>query len=208
MSTISPAEGPALTLFPKSRRAILGLLYSHPDEAYYLRQIIELTGLAVGQVQRELKLLSASGVLTRTQQGRHIYFRANTNCPIYTELRGIVRKTMGAVVVIARALEPLADRIRAAFIFGSVARAEETRASDIDVMVIGEATFAEVADAVRSAERSIGREINVTVYPVEELGAKVAAGHHFLEQVLSSEKLFVVGDEDELAALLEQPVDS
>ncbi len=208
MSTESITDDPVRTLFPRSRRATLGLLYSHPDEAYYLRQIVELTGLAVGQIQRELKLLSGSGVLTRTAQGRHIYFQANGKCPIYDELRGIVRKTMGAAVVIGEALETLSDRIRAAFIFGSVARAEEIRGSDIDLMVVGDVAFADVAEAVREAERIICREINVTVYPGEELASKVRAGHHFLEQVLSGEKLFLVGDERELAALLEQPVDS
>jgi predicted nucleotidyltransferase len=208
MSTTSLTEDLAKTLFPKSRRAILGLLYSHPDEAYYLRQIVDLTGLAVGQVQRELNLLAGAGILTRTRQGRHIYFKVDDKCPVYSELRGIVRKTMGAGTVIGKALEKLSDRIRSAFIYGSVARAEEGRTSDIDVMVVGDATFAEVADAVRSAEHSIGREVNVTVYPVDELAVKVHAGHHFLKQVLSSDKLFLIGDEHELTALLEQSVDS
>ena len=49
------ADGLATALFPESRRAILGLLYSHPDEAFYLRQIVDLAGLAMGQAQRELQ---------------------------------------------------------------------------------------------------------------------------------------------------------
>ena len=99
-------------------------------------------------------------------------------------------------------------RLKFSFIFGSVARAEEDRESDIDLMVIGDASFSEVSEAIRSAEHSLSREINVAVYPVEELVNKIRAGHHFLKQVMSSEKLFLMGDQYELTALLAQPVDS
>jgi predicted nucleotidyltransferase len=198
----------AVALFPGSRRAILGLLFSHPDEAFYLRQIVDLAGLAVGQTQRELKRLTGCGIVTRSEQGRHVYFRANDKCPIFDELRGIVAKTTGAVVAIGGALEPLVDRIRLAFVFGSVARGEETRASDIDVMVIGEASFAELANAVHPVERSLRREVNLTVYPVREFRTKTREGHSFLTRVVSGKKVFMVGGEHELGALLAEPVDS
>ncbi len=208
MSTQVIAVGPASALFPKTRRAVLGLLYSHPGETFYLRQIVDLTGLAVGQVQRELKLLSGTGILTRTEQGRHVYFRANDKCAIFEELRAIVTKTMGAAAVIGESLKNLDDQIRVAFVFGSVARGEETNTSDLDLMVIGDITFAEAAVVVRSAEQQIRREINLSVYPVDEYRSKTLDNHYFLRQVLSQEKLFIVGDQHELESLLEQPVDS
>lgn len=198
----------ATTLFPESRRAILGLLFSHPDEAFYLRQVVDLAGLAVGQTQRELKRLTAAGIVERSEQGRHVYFRANRVCPIYDELRGIAVKTTGAVAVIEAALAPLADRIVVAFVFGSVARGEENRASDIDLMVIGDASFAEVSRAVLAAERTLRREINLVVYPVREFQAKARQGHSFVARVIVGGKLFVGGSARELDALLEEPVDS
>jgi predicted nucleotidyltransferase len=195
-------------LFPQSRRAILDLLYSHPDEAFYLRQIVDLAGLAVGQTQRELRRLAACGIVERSEQGRHVYFKANGQCPIFDELRGIVAKTTGAVVAIRSALGPLSDRIEVAFMFGSVARGDETRASDVDVMVLGRASFAETAAAVRTAERRLRREVNLTVYPVGEFRAKAEQGHSFLTRVINGKKVFIVGSEDELGALLAKPVDS
>ncbi len=207
MGTGSPADL-AAALLPPSRQAILGLLFSHPDEAFYLRQIVDLAGLAVGQTQRELKRLTASGIIGRSEQGRHVYFKANASCPIYEELRGIVVKTTGAAVSIRAALEPLADRIRLAFVFGSVARGDQTRASDIDVMVIGDASFPELATAVRGAERSLRREINLSVYPARELVTKLRQGHSFVAQVIEGKKVFLVGNQHELDALLAEPVGS
>jgi predicted nucleotidyltransferase len=208
MSTHKLTDDLAAALFPGSRRAILGLLYSHPDEAFYLRQIVDLAGLAVGQTQRELKRLTGCGILERSERGRHVYFQANEKCPIYDELREIVAKTTGASAAITRALEPLADRITLAFIFGSVARSEETRASDVDLMVIGEVSLTELGSAIRAAERALRREVNLTVYPVREFTTKARHGHSFLTRVIDGEKLFVMGGEDELDALLAKPVDS
>jgi len=204
MSTHPVIDGPVMALFPRTRRAVLGLLYSHPDESFYLRQIIEITGLAVGQVQREVRVLNDAGVISRFEKDRHVYFRANEDCPVFDELRSIVRKTMGVAPAIKNALDPLSSRIEVAFVYGSVARGSETSVSDLDLMVIGHATFADVAEAVRGAEHRLRREINLSVYPPVELHQKYVSGHHFVRQVVDHEKLFVIGDERELAALLQQ----
>ncbi len=198
----------ASALLPKSRRAVLGLLYGRPDRAFYLREVIRLTGLGVGHVQRELTRLAGAGIILRREQGRHVYFQANEQCPIYTELRGIVTKTVGAVAVLREALAPVADRIVVAFIYGSVARGDEKQASDLDVMVIGDVTFAEVVDAIRTAEPKLHRNIHATVYPVDEFTRKLAARHHFLTTVTKCDKVFVVGGIDESKRLFEQSLDS
>jgi predicted nucleotidyltransferase len=208
MRSMQIGDRVASSLFPKSRRAVLGLLYGQPDRAFYLREVVDLTGLGVGHVQRELKRLAEAGIIVRSEQGRHVYFQANEHCPVYAELRGIVTKTVGAVAVVREALAPLADRIVAAYVYGSVARGEEQQASDLDVMIIGDVTFSEVVDAVRTAEPKLHRNINPTVYPVDEFSQKLAARHHFITTVMQRDKVFVVGDEDEFRRLFEQPLDS
>ncbi len=195
-------------LFPKTRRAVLGLLYSHPDESFYLREIAELTGLAVGQVQRELGVLTTTGVLVRFERGRHVYFQADPRCPIYDELRGIITKTMGVVDVLRTAFADLASTIDIAFIYGSIARSQENAASDLDLMVIGDVTFAEVSIAASTAEQRLRREVNPTVYPRQEVRSKYRHGHQFITLVMQGEKLFIIGDSCELGAILEEPVDS
>lgn len=202
MGTIHWDDSVARALFSRSRIAVLGLLFSQPDRSFYLRQIVDLTGLGTGQVQRELKRLSNAGVLRRFEQGRHVYFQANDGCPVYDELRSFVTKTVGAVDVLRASLRSVSDRIPVAFIYGSVARGHERQESDLDLLVIGGVEFREVIEALSEAQEQIQRQIHVTVYPLLEFRTKVAAGHHFLSSVLVAEKLFVIGDENELRELL------
>jgi predicted nucleotidyltransferase len=174
MGTIVPLMGTnrakllSESLFGPVRRAVLTLLYSHPDEAFYVRQITRAAGVGHGAVQREVGQLTDSGILARSVRGRQVYFQANPQCPIFQELRSLVVKTAGAAEVLRGALAPLAKRIGTAFIYGSLARGEEGARSDVDVMVIGETTFDEVLEALRPVEAQLGRETNPTVYSAAE----------------------------------------
>jgi predicted nucleotidyltransferase len=165
-------------------------------------RIIQAVGLGSGAMQRDLERLSRSGLLTRTVEGRQVYFQANRQCPIFAELHSIVRKTFGAAQAIKEALESIADRIRIAFVFGSVAAGTETAASDVDVMVVGDnLSLTDVVSAIAEAQREIGREINPSVYPAGEFCRKLAEGRHFLSNVVAGQKVFLIGDERELTRL-------
>ena len=201
MGTGMNTESLTTVLFSKTRRAVLGLILSHPDRAFYLREIVKLTGLGIGQLQREFEQLNAAGIIRRFEQGRHVYFQADQNCPVYDELRGIIRKTVGVADELRRALVPLRERIVVAFIFGSIARGDENSGSDLDVMIIGDVTLSEVVEAVRGSEDTLLRPVNPSVYPVKEFTAKLVAKQHFLTRVMASEKLLLIGDEHDLATL-------
>jgi len=201
MSTSGNSSNLSASLFGKTRRAVLSLLYSQADEAFYLRQIARAAGGGLGAVQRELRQLSDAGIIQRTAKGRQVYYQANPKCPIFPELKSLMVKTAGVGDILRSALAPLVDRIAVAFIYGSIAHGEEYRDSDVDVLIIGNATFAEVVDALSPAQETLGREINPTVYPPTEFESKVAEGHHFLKSVLSEGKIYLIGDEDQLARL-------
>lgn len=194
-------SGGSPPLFSKTRQALLALLYSRADEAHLQESLIQLAALGRGTVQRELEFLARAGIVRRTVRGRQVYFQANPESPIYAELRGLVVKTAGVADVLRTALAPLAERIQVAFIYGSVARGKERRASDVDVMVIGEVSFAETSEALGGAQKSIGREVNPSVYAPADFRAKLAARHHFLRSVLKGDKIFLIGDDRELARL-------
>lgn len=163
MSTAPYKEDISQTLFGKTRRAVLSLLYSHVDEAFYLRQIVRVAGVGLGAVQRELKLLSDAGIIQRIVRGRQVYYQANPQCPVFGELKALVIKTVGIAAIVQAALAPLADRIRIAGIYGSIARSEEHRGSDVDLSVVGKVTFAEIVSALDQAQKTINREIATNV---------------------------------------------
>jgi len=194
-------------LFPRSRRAVLGILYGNPDRAYYLREIIRLAGLGTGQIQRELARLSEAGIIRRFKQGRHVYFQASPSCPAYEEIRSLVVKSVGAVPVVRSALESLEDRIRLALIFGSVARGEEGSASDLDLLVVGDLSFRDLVEALSAAESTLRREIHLTLFSESEFRQRLSSKDHFLDSVLGEERLLVVGVEDELELLLAESMD-
>lgn len=206
MSSTIVTDPLAAALFSKNRQAVLGLLYGHPDEQFYLRQIVRAAGGGVGAIQRELRELTAAGIVRRLERGRQVYFQANHDCPVFEELRAVVRKTAGTAAVLRGALAALGEAVQLAFVFGSVAAGSERQASDLDLLVVGTASFADVVGALSTAQTQLRREINPAVYPPTEFRSKLAAGHHFLRSVLAGPKVFVIGGERELAELAEQPL--
>jgi uncharacterized protein len=201
MSTAFAGSELSAALFGQTRRAILALLYGHPDQSYYLRQLVRSAGLGLGAAQREVKRLSDAGIIRRTVSGHQVFYQADPDCPIFSELKGLMVKTTAVADVLRAALAPLAAEIRLAFIYGSVAKLAQRNRSDVDVMVVGESAFGEVVSALGAAQDTLAREINPTVYSPAEFRSKLKAGHHFLTAVLEGEKVFVIGDEHELARL-------
>jgi predicted nucleotidyltransferase len=188
-------------LFGRTRQKVLELLFGHPDESFYLREVARRTGQALGAVQRELAQLTAAGILNRERQGNQVRFRVNRHCPVYPELKALVTKTMGVADVLREALRPLADRIGLAFVFGSFVRGEQHRDSDVDVMVVGDVSFGEVCEALHPVEERLGREVNPTVYPPAEFFQKMNDGHYFIQRVLNDPVIFLIGGRDELGRL-------
>jgi predicted nucleotidyltransferase len=177
---------------------VLALLLLHPEESTHVREIARAIGKAPGTLLRELNALAAAGVLVRKPLGNQVHFQANPACPIYEDLRGILKKTVGVAEVLREALAPLGPKIRAAFVYGSVARGEERPGSDLDLMVVGEARFADVVAALAPAQETLRREVNPNLYPALEFRKKLAARDPFLGRVLAERKIFIVGGEDDL----------
>lgn len=191
----------AAVLFPGYRRSVLGLLFLRPDESFHGREIARRTGLPAGTVTRELRRLADVGLLERQSRGNQIVYRANRKSPVFEEVAGILRKTSGLADELARALAPLSDRIRVAFVFGSMASGAQQEGSDIDIIVIGELDFGTVVDTLYPFQKQLNREINAKVFAPGEWRAKVKAKSAFTTDVLKKAKVFLAGNEDELARL-------
>ena len=162
----------AEALFGQTKRRVLALLFGRPETAFYLREIARETGSGTGAVQRELAQLVNAGLIRRSRRGQHVYFNADPTSPVFDEMRSLLAKTAGLADVLRTALVGLPNdkaRIDAAFVYGSVAAGRQTSASDIDLMIIGHVKLADLIPTLRPIEDRLGREINPTVYPPEEL---------------------------------------
>ena len=191
----------ASVLLPEYRRRVLGLLLLRPEEALHGREIARRTGLAAGTVTRELTKLAEVGLLNREKRGNQQVYSANITGPIFSELASILRKTSGLADVLAQALQPAAKQLQIAFVFGSMAQGRETAGSDVDLMLIGDLSFAYAVELLHPAQASLGREVNPSVFNGAEFKAK-ASNEPFLRNVLAKPKIFVIGNDDEFAKLI------
>jgi predicted nucleotidyltransferase len=185
-------------LFGAYRRRILGLLLLHPDQSFYVREIARLTAVPAGSLHRELTALTAAGLLTRSLAGNQVRYQAARACPIFEELAGIFRKTAGLADVLREALEPLGRAVRLAFVFGSVAQGTERATSDVDVMVVGSASFPRIVEALAPAAEKLRRDVNPVVMAPATFRTKLKARDRFVSRIAREPRIVLLGDDSEL----------
>jgi predicted nucleotidyltransferase len=176
---------------------VLGTLLLQPDKSLHVREIARLTGANAGSLHRELRKLAELGVLTRSQTGRQVNYRANTACSVYEELAGLLRKTSGMADVLRSALLPLTGQIDTAFVYGSMASGKTHAPSDVDVMIVGSLGFVEAVIALEPAQQGLGREVNPTVFSCEEFDRRRHKNGDFVAMVMEQPKIWLIGETDE-----------
>ncbi len=187
-------------LFSGTQQRVLAWLFGQPERSFYATELIGLAGAGSGAVQRELARLSQSGLVTARAVGNQKHYQANPEAPIYAELCGIVRKTVGLAEPLREALAPLAARIRAAFVYGSIAKREDTASSDIDLMLISDdLAYPDLYAALEAVSRRLGRTVNPTIHTPQELARRIKRNEAFTTRVLAQPKLWLIGGEDALA---------
>ena len=184
-------------LFTTTQQRVLALLFGQPYRSFFTSELIKLTGSGSGAVQRELQRLASSRLVNVTSIGTQKHYQANSASPVYHELIGIVRKTVALVEPIQQALEPLADRITLAILYGSVAQGRDTADSDIDLLVVADAMMLEdLYAALAPVESSLDRKVSPALYTVSEFDTRRSNKHSFLMRVLEGEHLVLIGRED------------
>lgn len=188
-------------LFSTIQQRVLAYLFGQPERSFFATELIKLAGGGSGAVQRELARLSESGLVVVTRLGTQKHYQANPKSPIFTELCAITRKTVGLAEPLREALAPLAKRIAAAFVYGSVAKRRDTAASDIDLMVVSDSLgYADLFAVLEHASARLGRKVNPTVYSARELAKRLKQGNAFITRVVAQPKVWLIGGEDDLAA--------
>jgi predicted nucleotidyltransferase len=196
-----PATTIGEALFTKTQQRVLGLLYGKPGQSFYTNEIVRLADMGRGTISRELERLVSAGLLVVTREGNQHHYRANPDNPVYQEVLAIVRKTFGVADVIQAELQPVYEQIDLAFIYGSIARGEDTSSSDIDLLVVTEyLAYADLMAALADAEKMLGRPINPSVYTAEQIKKKLEQENAFLTRLMEQPKIWVKGDEDDIRA--------
>jgi uncharacterized protein len=188
-------------LFTTTQQKVLGLLYSRPEKTFYTKEILRMTGMGVATIKRELDRMLASGIISMIRIGNQHHYQANEGCPIYSELLGIVRKTFGISDIIKNALMILDNQIVFSFIYGSIAKGEETTASDIDILLIADGlAYADVMAQLMDAEQLLGRPVNPSIYTLGQIKEKLQQNNAFISRVMEQPKIWLKGSEDDIRA--------
>jgi predicted nucleotidyltransferase len=184
-------------LFPKVRQRVLAVLFAAPDRSFYTNEVIGLAQSGAGAVQRELAGLADAGLLTVRKLGNQKHFQANPASPVFAELRGLVLKTMGLADVLRAALAPLAPQIERAFVFGSIAKQQDTAASDVDLLVVSDTLgYGDVFGALESASQTLGRTVNPALYTADDFHARLQGDNAFINRVMQQPKIWLIGQEE------------
>ena len=192
---ISNISNLADALFPKVRQRVLAVLFGQPDRSFYANEVIALAQSGTGAVQRELADMAQVGLITVTKVGNQKHFQANTQSPVYTELRGLVLKTVGLADVLRSALAPLVNRIDTAFVYGSMANQQDTAQSDVDVLLVSTTLrYADVFGALESASQKFKRNINPTLYTPDEFAQRLDQDQAFITRVMQQPKIWLIGE--------------
>lgn len=167
-----PHASIATKLFGMTRTRVLALLFCNSDRTFHFREIARSSGTSPGAIQRELKLLLQTGLLLKQRIGNQVHYQANSSSPLFQEIKALMIKTAGLADVLGNALRDFQERVCVAFLFGSLVKGNETPDSDVDVMIIGDVSFSEAVTAHSTTQETLRREVNPSVYPLDEFTAK------------------------------------
>ncbi len=195
-----PRASLAEALFSRVQLRVLSILFGQPDREFIASEIIRLAASGSGAVQRELKKLAEAKLVNVASSANRKLYRANRKSPLFDDLHGLILKTSGLVEPLRLALEPHAERIDGAFVYGSVASGSDTADSDIDIMIVADdLTYEQLFKALRSAEERLMRPINPNLMTLREWQSKAADAGSFAAKISRQPRLFVIGDSDALA---------
>lgn len=188
----------ANALFSESQSRLFRWLFGQPERTFHLSELRRLTGLGSASLQRELKRLVDAGLVQSERVGNLRRFQANPQSPIFGELTSLTRKTVGMGPILREALLPLLPRLKAAWVFGSVAKQTDTSESDIDIMLVAEdLPLGEILGCLLPLETQLGRKLNPTSYTPAEFERRRAELDSFVNRVLSQPVLPLIGDANE-----------
>ena len=184
----------------KTKRKLLTLLLTNPKRRFYVREMSRGIEENINSVRCELRKLASIGLVSSEKEANLLYYKINTGCPLYKELKNLIYKTE-AFGSYLKEISNFSKDIQIAFVYGSTAYNQEREKSDIDLFVLGDTDGEKLHRYIFELEEKIGREINTVHMSLSEFKDKIKGKNAFLKRVLSGEKIFIKGDEDALSGI-------
>jgi predicted nucleotidyltransferase len=187
-------------LFSKVQQRVLALIFGQSERSFYASEIMRNVNSGTGAVERELSRLQRCGLVSVERIGNQKHYQANHQSPIFAELQSLVLKTVALAEPLRKSLEPYSDKIKAAFVYGSVAKGTDTASSDIDLMVIGdEFNYSELYTALQNVEHALGRKVSPMFLSPKDWRRKTSEKGSFVSKVNALPKIFVFGSAEDLS---------
>ncbi|MBN1472235.1 MAG: nucleotidyltransferase domain-containing protein [Syntrophaceae bacterium] len=183
----------------RARAEFFRILFGTDSHEYHLREIQRRAKMAIGTIRQEAKKLENIGLVNKRIDGNRTYYQANKNHPLFNTIHDLVLKTTGLAEILKKPLSM--EVIKFAFVFGSIAAGKENPESDIDLFIIGDIGLRAVSKLLKEPSQKISREINPHIMTSEEFIKRKIGKEHFVTTVLSSPKLMILGNENDLTKL-------
>ena len=149
----------------RTRIKLLTRLFFNPKSRSYLRELAKEFDVSTNSVREELNQLKKTGLLASEKDGRQIFYQANTEHPLFPELKSMVGKVMGLDRVIDGIVSRLGD-LELAYLLDDYADGKDT--GIIDLLLVGKINQYHLNDLSRKTERYIKRKIRSLVLTSEE----------------------------------------
>jgi len=190
----SPPTDTAVTrlLGTSSTRDVLAVFMLEPAARIHQREIARRAGVGLRSAQIALGRLESAGLLVSSRDGNRRYYQANRTAR-FEELRAVLSKEFGLGRLLREALEPFAERIERAFLFGSTATGTDRVDSDVDLVIVGDVKGDALAPVLASVERQIGRDIDLLLYRPEQFNDRLAHERHFASSVVNAPHIDIIG---------------
>lgn len=152
----------------KTRLKMLLKFFTNSTATAYLRGLAEEFGESTNSIRHELNNLSKAGYLLSSENGRTIEYRANTEHPLFKEVKSLVHKYLGIDKIIENIIQKLGD-LKAAYIIGDYAKGKDT--GTIELLLVGDIDEEYLENLVAKAKTLIHRDITATHMSLKEFNA-------------------------------------
>ncbi|MEW5936973.1 MAG: nucleotidyltransferase domain-containing protein [Candidatus Thermoplasmatota archaeon] len=160
---------------------VLRHFFDHPDEEFYLRELARLLGTSPMTVKRSLDLLVSDLLILRKERKNQILYKANVSSQAFRFAKVSYNLSM---LESAKVVETLLDNmpgIISIILYGSFAKGENDRHSDLDLLVI---SMAKKVRPMKIGER-LGMDVNVMNFTDAQWTAQAKENRAFYLDVIT-----------------------